>query len=335
MTDLNNDINIEMLITQLSYNRLCAIDPSLSTLLLYPATADTDFKETLQKIYDHQKIEYAHLHKFHSHLFTPSVMKVLSFDTDHLHTVESLEKIDAVLNTLNATIIQGEINKNQMSGSLNLSAKGITRIPFNLLEQKNNPLYWDTLRSLDCSNNFISNLTLPKLSALNILICNNNVIQIIRGLEDLPSLQSFSCQYNKITNLNLNPLIQLTELDCSYNLMYILELKGLTSLKNLHCYSHAKMPMRFLSLKGLTALHDFHCDAQWLFDLDLENVPPKIKNRYENFIREVQAAEAPEPSMTLQAPSELFLPCFDSPKKSNLLTIEDKVLKPIPKKPCL
>ncbi len=181
----------------------------------------------------------------------------------------------------------GEIDVSEalMAKSINVGNQNITSI-----EGIN---YFQSIISLDCSHNNISDLNLENLPLLGSLSCqNNSSLKTLKctnlptlfnlycrttglislELKDLPSLLSLDCSWNSsLNNLTLTNLPRLSQLFCNNSGIISLALKDLPSLLTIQCGSNTSLTS--LTLSNLSKLLNLNCSFSRLISLDLKNLP--------------------------------------------------------------
>ena len=134
------------------------------------------------------------------------------------------------------TYLQGIIPAAMNGNSLNISSPLVTtttqtlNISSTSISNLSGIQYFTSLNYLDCSYNYLNNLSaLP--NSVQTLVCNNNSLNTISTFPT--SLQTLFCQYNSLTSLPTLPN-SITNINCQFN--------GLTnlpalpnSLQNLNC----------------------------------------------------------------------------------------------------
>lgn len=93
------------------------------------------------------------------------------------------------------------------------------------------------LRSLDCSQNFITTLDVTSLADLRELRCFNNTLTSLNVL-GLENLKILDCSTNELTVLDVTGLEYLTSLICSNNALTTLDLNSNISLEILGCFNN-------------------------------------------------------------------------------------------------
>lgn len=85
------------------------------------------------------------------------------------------------------------------------------------------------------------------------------------GIEYIPNLREFVCNFNKVKTLNLSKNIELTTLECNFCELTALDLSENTHLKNLECYSNN---LTSLDLSNNVDLTDVSCHGNKIKILD-------------------------------------------------------------------
>ena len=94
--------------------------------------------------------------------------------------------------------------------------------------------YFESLQSLICDNNPLTELDVSKNTMLTFLSCVDNRLTALDVSHNL-SLAGLRCYGNKLTSLNTNNNTMLTYLDCSYNLLTTLDISKNMSLTDFIC----------------------------------------------------------------------------------------------------
>lgn len=171
--------------------------------------------------------------------------------------------------SLETRLISQKIDKNGITGtiflaetklvtSLNLKNSGITDLKG--IE------YFDSLKALDCSGNFIKNINIVGLSNLRNLDCSNNRLTSI-DITSNSKLDSINCSYNDLTTMSIGFLNNsLLLLECSYNKLNTLDLFGGSSLHTLICDNNQ---LTNLPISNLSRLQFLNCAYNKLTKLNI------------------------------------------------------------------
>jgi uncharacterized repeat protein (TIGR01451 family) len=119
------------------------------------------------------------------------------------------------------------------------------------------------IKSINCSNHGLSNLSLNGLSNLKELYCSNNQLTSV-NLTNLPNLTQLDVSNNRILNLNLDNVTNLKQLNCANNQITSLNLSGLPALESLNCSNSFSVnpignQITSLDLSSLTQLKSLDC----------------------------------------------------------------------------
>lgn len=246
------------------YHRLCAIDDSLP-VNLSSENPIIEYLEALARVQKSQEQEIIYLCSHH-----PALVKkyYIAHDLLPLSPLARLERTHQMLDTINTNIITSADSFGNRA--LILENFGLTRFPKSLLLNPQYRGYFQHLKTLNCSNNFIQTMVLqnlPCLKTIEIEASNLHYLQMsnlprlryiripdnqLTGTLDLtpfPLLVSIHVHNNKLNRIMLIGLQFLEFLDCSYN-----ELTELTvdspMIHDLNCMMN--------SLQNLTVVHLTH-----------------------------------------------------------------------------
>ncbi|MNQ21726.1 Internalin-J precursor [compost metagenome] len=169
--------------------------------------------------------------------------------------------------------------------SLNVSGSGITDLTG--IEDFN------SLTSLDCSNNALTAVNFSKNISLTTLNISKNKLTAFNASEML-SLTSLNCSNNALTSLNLTKIYygndsQLVTVDCSSNAIKDLNTKNSIGLTNLNCTKNELTALdlsnnavltslsvsfnkiKYLDVSKNTKLKEFDCAANNMYTLNVKN----------------------------------------------------------------
>ena len=117
----------------------------------------------------------------------------------------------------------------------------------------------DNVTSLDLTGLGISSLAgIQDFTALQTLICHNNVIAGSLNLSMLTNLTYVDLWINQLTSLNVSGLINLTYLDCDQNQFTSLDVSTLTNLATFYCNTNL---LTSLDIRGLPLTNNFQCSV--------------------------------------------------------------------------
>ncbi|WP_415579595.1 carbohydrate binding domain-containing protein, partial [Flavobacterium succinicans] len=121
------------------------------------------------------------------------------------------------------------------------------------------------LKSLNCSNNQLTNLDVTKNVALTELICSSNKLTNLNLSNNL-ALINLYCSYNQLTNLDITKNVALKKLSCEVNQLTSLDLTKNFAITDLSCRSNK---LTSLDLLSNTALVKLDCEFNSLTNIDL------------------------------------------------------------------
>lgn len=119
------------------------------------------------------------------------------------------------------------------------------------------------LKTVNCSNNQLTSLTLNNLESLTVLNCNVNNLTSL-NLANLPDLVDLDVSRNQLTSLDLSNVPNLKRLSCANNRLINLNLSALPLLEYLDCSNHIYAgiignQLTSLGVSGLTNLKYLDC----------------------------------------------------------------------------
>lgn len=121
------------------------------------------------------------------------------------------------------------------------------------------------LTELDCSNNFLTELTVAGAAALETLYCYENSIKTL-DVSTLENLTDLGCSSNQLSELRLGEAAALTSLSCLNNSLTALDVGAFKNLKELDC---SRNSLTELNLVGAAALEEVDCASNRLTALDM------------------------------------------------------------------
>lgn len=121
------------------------------------------------------------------------------------------------------------------------------------------------LTELDCSNNFLTELTVAGAAALETLYCYENSIETL-DVSTLENLTNLGCSSNQLSELRLGEAGALTVLKCSNNSLTALDVSMFKNLKELDCSTNS---LTELTVAGAAALEEVDCASNHLTALDM------------------------------------------------------------------
>ena len=121
------------------------------------------------------------------------------------------------------------------------------------------------LTELDCSYNFLTELTVAGAAALEALHCYENDLKTL-DVSSLRNLTNLGCSSNQLSELKLGEAGALTRLNCSYNSLTELDVSMFKNLTELDCSSNS---LTELTVAGAAALEEVDCASNHLTALDM------------------------------------------------------------------
>ena len=94
--------------------------------------------------------------------------------------------------------------------------------------------YFTALRTLNCSDNELTELDISGNTALDTLDCSYNELTAL-DVSKNTALRSLDCRFNELTALDISVNKALTELDCGFNELTSLDISKNTALTYLYC----------------------------------------------------------------------------------------------------
>ena len=115
--------------------------------------------------------------------------------------------------------------------------------------------YFTKLQTLNCANNYLTELKLDTLTSLTALYCSNNYLEELNP-ENCPSLLTLICFGNMLNTLDVSACTSLRTVDCSSNMLTVLNLGEKSALVSLQCSDNI---IGAMDLSGCTALKSLSC----------------------------------------------------------------------------
>ena len=125
--------------------------------------------------------------------------------------------------------------------------------------------YFTALRTLNCSDNELTELDISGNTALDTLDCSYNELTAL-DVSKNTALRSLDCRFNELTALDISVNKALTELDCGFNELTSLDISVNTALTYLDCSYNELTALDISVNKALTKLS---CDENKLTALDI------------------------------------------------------------------
>lgn len=261
-----------IIVLQPLYNHLYAIDKTLPPLLPQEG-ALIAFKQAFEKIQARQQSEIIYLTEHH-----PGIVLKLEYtqvlQESSAVSIKSLEAREGVLNNINSAIIERKIAP--FRPTLNLSKAGITRLPVTLFQSPDYAHFWRNLTHLTCNDNFLAELDVRELPALQVLCCHDNQLTAL-NVQGLMALKQLFCDKNQLTALEMTGLSELEQVFCDQNQLIMLNMHGLLGLQISSCHNNH---LTTLNVQGLSSLRQLFCFNNPLTDLNLTGVHAHTKNMH-------------------------------------------------------
>jgi Leucine-rich repeat (LRR) protein len=127
--------------------------------------------------------------------------------------------------------------------------------------------YFTNLTSLNCYNNYLTNLNISSNTALTNLNCSNNELTSL-NISSNTALTSLDCSDNQLTSLNVSNNTALTNLNCGFNQLTSLDVSNNTALTSLYCNSNQ---LTSLNVNSNTALTYLYCNSNQLTSLNVNS----------------------------------------------------------------
>lgn len=235
------------------YQRLCAIDISLP----HPFVTEqpiTEYVAALAKVQLSQEQEIMQLCIKHAALVKKhyDAKRFVS-----LTTLARLEAISQILDNINSEIITSVASFGQ-GDTLNISNTGITRIPCSLFSNPQYQAYFHGLTELHCTDNFIRTLRLSDLPALQIFDIENNRLHYL-DIGNLPELADVRIVENNLTGtFDLSGFPLLESVAVGSNALTQINVTGLKHLVSLDC--------SYNQLRELTVDSPVICDLNCMYN---------------------------------------------------------------------
>ncbi len=125
--------------------------------------------------------------------------------------------------------------------------------------------YFTALRTLNCSDNELTELDISGNTALDTLDCSYNELTAL-DVSKNTALRSLDCSINELTELDVSKNTALRSLDCGFNELTALDVSKNTALRSLDCGFNE---LTALDISKNTALTYLYCGFNELTSLDL------------------------------------------------------------------
>ncbi|KPH11305.1 hypothetical protein AMQ68_17935 [Chryseobacterium sp. ERMR1:04] len=238
--------------------------------------------QILHCLYDWQGQNLTHINASNCPLLNVFDIKgTYQLQSINLQNNSSLSNI--ILHNGNSYENRYSINNINLTGCTNFTNLDIRKCSFTALSLPNLP----NLKTINCSDNFLTNLDFLNLQALETITCgkNNLTTLVVHDLpnlinfdysdgqlasvdfQNLPKLKNLSFNNNQLTNLILANIPLIEKLECNNNLLINLNLQNLP-LKYLDCSNNQ---ISSLAVNNLTLLEFLNCAHNQISSLNLTN----------------------------------------------------------------
>ncbi|UMY64749.1 MULTISPECIES: T9SS type A sorting domain-containing protein [unclassified Flavobacterium] len=139
-----------------------------------------------------------------------------------------------------------------------------------------------SLRFLNCQNNYLGGIDLSGLSLLELLNCHHNNLTVLGPLP--PGLRRLDCSYNSLSTLNLSGLSLLESVACSANQLQSFTLPD--TAPALHVIKCESNQLVSLDATGLTGLEILLCQSNYLtlLGLPVQNTLKELYCQHNNLV---------------------------------------------------
>ena len=127
--------------------------------------------------------------------------------------------------------------------------------------------YFESLMTLKCYSNSLTELNVSNNTELTRLWCNENQLTEL-DVNNNTKLEILYCDTNKLETLDVSNNTELEDLQCSENQLTKLDVSKNTELEGLQCYENQ---LTKLDLSKNTALTSLYCSSNQLTSLDISN----------------------------------------------------------------
>ena len=250
----NNKI-IQYMLTYDNPNLTCIeVDDPVFSAAAYNWHEDLGTSYSLDCGYDFQKI-YIPDDNFEQALIDLGYDSGELDDSVYMANIININNLE--IQNKNISSLQG-IESFESLYSIDCSNNNITKLNLNSNKQ---------LTSVMCRYNQLSTLSVDSLAYLELLDCAINELTSIKTGNNT-ILSSFDCSNNKISALNLTSNIELTSLICNANLLTELDLHLNPRLTELHCGDNKLLSLDLTTNNELTTLY---CYRNNLSELNIKN----------------------------------------------------------------
>ena len=173
--------------------------------------------------------------------------------------------------TMTASKAVGETVKLRIEANGNVTIEGVKELPQLGKDKKNYTLTSQTITihgdvtKLDCSDNQLTSLDLPKSTVLTWLWCSGNQLTSL-DLSNNTALTTLGCSNNQLTSLNVSKNTALIELNCALNQLTSLDMSKNTALGVLYCFDNQ---LTNLDVSKNIVLTELYCALNQLTSLDV------------------------------------------------------------------
>ena len=123
-----------------------------------------------------------------------------------------------------------------------------------------------SVTSIDCSNNYLTELDLTSCPNLTKVICSQNYNISVLDVSNALQLNELNCRYNKIAVLDVTKNTQLIKLNCSVNQLSELDVTKNTQLTELECSNNK---LSTLDVTKNLQLGKLLCNSNKITELDV------------------------------------------------------------------
>ncbi len=199
-----------------------------------------------------------------------------SFVISYLNSIDSGSRVSSTLVTSNDEALLHSVLSMDISSrgvesldgidyydsltSLNCSDNKIQTIPSTL---------YDTLEELNCSANRICSLSIPASNSIVSLICSGNNISSL-SLTNPVALEYLDCGDNNLQSINIPSANCITHLLCNGNMLSSFNIADYPSLEVLDISSNS---LSSLSISYNTTIHEIKCMANMMGSINIDNNP--------------------------------------------------------------
>ncbi len=183
--------------------------------------------------------------------------------------------------TMTASKAVGETVKLRIEANGNVTIEGVKELPQLGKDKKNYTLTSQTITihgdvtKLDCSDNQLTSLDLPKNTALTTLYCDRNQLTRL-DVSKNAALTELDCSDNQLTSLDLPKSTVLTELFCFENKLTSLDVSKNIALTELYCSNNQ---LTSLNVSRCARLNTLYCDSNRINGKAMNKLENSLPNR--------------------------------------------------------